>query len=301
MLSIFTKVTSGKAGLLLSKHSPEIFTGAGIGLMVMGTVTACQSTLKVDDILDWNEEKKEKIKVAREEHPDVYSEKDAAKDQSVLLVQTGVQMAKLYAKPLTFTGLGILSIMYGHKILNTRHIQAMAAYTALSEVTKQYRGRVVEELGDEADKRFLFGTEKKEIEVEKFDKNGEPTGKTKKTKAPVVNTDDISEYAKFFDSGSPHWSKNPDYNLNFLKTQQEYANQLLHSRGHVFLNDVYDALGIPRTPAGATVGWVEGLGDNFIDFGIYSTYNERARDFVNGYENVILLDFNVDGPIWDKI
>lgn len=307
MLNIITKATTalanatGRTGLLVAKHSPEIFTGIGIGCMTLGTISACKSTLKVDEVLSWNEEKKATIKRVREEQPEAYSEQDMTKDQSVLLVQTGVKMVKLYTPAFIFTGVGIASILLGHRILNARHIKAMAAYATISEGFKQYRGRVVSELGEEADKRFRYGFEKKEIEVDKFDENGEPTGKTKKSKEYVVDTKDISEYAKFFDSGSPHWSKSPEYNLNFLKSQQAYANQLLHSRGHVFLNDIYDALGLPRTSAGATVGWVDGLGDSFIDFGIFSAYNERARDFVNGYENVILLDFNVDGPIWDKI
>jgi hypothetical protein len=63
-------------------------------------------------------------------------------------------------------------------------------------------------------------------------------------------------------------------------------------------------LGIDRSKAGSVVGWVitkEGTGDNFIDFGVFDGDNPRARDFVNGREGSILLDFNVDGVIYDKI
>ena len=91
----------------------------------------------------------------------------------------------------------------------------------------------------------------------------------------------------------------------FLKDQQRYANDILKSKGHLFLNEVYDMLSIPRTKAGQVVGWIydekHPVGDNFVDFGIYDIYNERARDFVNGYERTILLDFNVDGNILDMI
>ena len=51
----------------------------------------------------------------------------------------------------------------------------------------------------------------------------------------------------------------------------------------------------------AVVGWVLGNGDNCIDFGIWDSANEKARDFVNGREGAILLDFNVDGVIYDLI
>ena len=37
------------------------------------------------------------------------------------------------------------------------------------------------------------------------------------------------------------------------------------------------------------------------DFGIYNLYDEAAKDFVNGYEPSIWLDFNVDGVIIDHI
>ena len=91
----------------------------------------------------------------------------------------------------------------------------------------------------------------------------------------------------------------------YLRHQQNYANELLRSRGYVFLNDVYDMLGIRRTKAGQIVGWVYDEKnpniDNYIDFGIYNVHYEGARDFVNGFECSILLDFNVDGPIIDLI
>jgi hypothetical protein len=51
------------------------------------------------------------------------------------------------------------------------------------------------------------------------------------------------------------------------------------------------------------VGWIDGGdGDGYVDFGIYdiAAVNNR-REFINGYEPSIILDFNVDGVIWDKI
>ena len=91
----------------------------------------------------------------------------------------------------------------------------------------------------------------------------------------------------------------------FLKQQMNYANDVLKKRGYVFLNEVYEMLGIPKTKAGKIVGWIydekNPIGDNFIDFGIYNENREKNRDFVNGYERVILLDFNVDGDILDMI
>lgn len=113
---------------------------------------------------------------------------------------------------------------------------------------------------------------------------------------------ELSQYARFFDEACPAWTKNSEYNLSFLKLQQQYANDILKSKGHIFLNDVYDMLGMPRTKAGQVVGWVYNetnpVGDNYVDFGIFEEHN---RKFVNGYETSILLDFNVDGCILEVL
>ena len=87
----------------------------------------------------------------------------------------------------------------------------------------------------------------------------------------------------------------------FLNGQQNFANDLLQARGHVFLNEVYDMLGIPRSQAGAVVGWVKEFGDGYVDFGIFDGKTSQARSFVNGEERNILLDFNVAGVIYDLI
>ena len=123
---------------------------------------------------------------------------------------------------------------------------------------------------------------------------------------------DISGYARFFEKYTqdedgnsilnPHWESNNEYNLMFIKAQERYANDLLKAKKRVFLNDVYEMLGLPRTKAGQIVGWVydpeSPKGDNYIDFGLYAD-NLSYSDYVNGFDQAILLDFNVDGNIWE--
>lgn len=112
----------------------------------------------------------------------------------------------------------------------------------------------------------------------------------------------VSYCAAWFNEKCIPWTKDPETNKFFLLHQQDYANEKLKARGYLFLNDVYDMLGIPRTKAGQVVGWVydpeSTTSDSYVDFGIFDTRNE---DFINGYENSILLDFNVDGCILDQI
>jgi hypothetical protein len=88
---------------------------------------------------------------------------------------------------------------------------------------------------------------------------------------------------------------------------------MLKSKGSLFLNEVYDLLGIERTKTGAIVGWIydknNPVGDNEVDFGIFDVkfHDDMVGDglaqrrFVNGLEDVVLLNFNVDGPILDRV
>lgn len=129
-------------------------------------------------------------------------------------------------------------------------------------------------------------------------------GNSKKTQGIEELNDarSLSMYARFFDECCPAWTTSSEYNLHFLLAQQQHANNLLKARRYLFLNEVYDMLGIPRSKAGQCIGWIydeqNPVGDNHVDFGIYDRYNS---DFVNTRKNTILLDFNVDGMILDRI
>jgi hypothetical protein len=111
--------------------------------------------------------------------------------------------------------------------------------------------------------------------------------------------DGLSPYARIFDEYSEAWEKNAEYNKAFLMNQQNWLNDRLRAKGHVFLNEVYDRLGLERTPAGQIVGWVwNGDYDNYIEFDLFNPKNEP---FLSGRENSVVLDFNVDGPIQNLI
>jgi hypothetical protein len=278
--------------LLAQKASPQILFGVGVVGMVGSTVLACRATLKMESVLNDATEKLETAKSLQ--HRD-YSEKDRSRDISLIYFQSGVKVAKLYAPAVIVGGLSIYALTSSHRILTRRNIALTAAYGALEKGFNEYRARVVEKYGEEEDRNLRYGTTQVEI----------VDPKTKKTKTVTrVNPNDPSIYARFFDPVSPSWSKEPEYNMIFLKCQQNYANDLLRSRGHVFLNEVYDMCGIDRSKAGAVVGWLltdDGSTDNFVNFGIFDDKTDRIRDFVNGREGAILLDFNVDGVIYDKL
>lgn len=109
-------------------------------------------------------------------------------------------------------------------------------------------------------------------------------------------------YAVFFDETCTGWQRDAEANKFFLLRQQEYLNEKLKHQGYLFLNDALDAIGSPRTKAGQVVGWVydpeSSDRDSYVDLGLFKDCNREA---INGYSKAILLDFNVDGDILDRI
>jgi hypothetical protein len=281
-----------RSALLAQKNSPGVLFGAGVVGMTASTVLACRATLKMDKVV---EEAKDKMKVARTlDHPE-YSDLDRQRDLTLIRYQTTVKIVRLYAPAIIVGGVSIAALSKSHSILNKRNAALTAAYAALDKGFNEYRSRVIAKYGEEEDRDLRYGTR----QVATTDSE---TGERKLITR--VAPGDPSIYARFFDENSPSWNREPEYNLFFIKCQQNYANDLLHSRGHLFLNEVYGMLGIPHSKAGAVVGWIltpEGHTDNYVNFGVFEGKTEQARDFVNGFEGSILLDFNVDGVIFDKI
>lgn len=295
-----------RMGFKIKKASPEIMVVAGVVGVVASTVMACKATTKVNDILE--ETRKQVDDVHNVLDSDViteeeYNNDDAKKDLAIIYTQTGVKLIKLYAPSVLVGALSITGILASHKILKKRNVALTAAYATIDRSFKEYRGRVVERFGKELDRELRYNIKAQEIEEKTVDKDGNET--IEKKTISVVDPNMYSDYARIFDNGSMGWTKDPEYNLMFLKLQQNQANDRLRAQGYLFLNDVYDMLGIPRTKAGQIVGWIydeeNPVGDNFVDFGIYDIYNEKACDFVNGRERSIVLDFNVDGNILDMI
>lgn len=300
------KVT-GRAGLTVKKYSPEILLVVGITSAVGSTILACLATLKVDEVKKTHQDKVDRIndcweKVKDGEIPlDEYSEQDHKRDLTVVYTQTAVDYIKLYGPAVTLGALSIVALVGGHGIMKKRNVALVAAYKAVEEGFNAYRQRVRDEYGEDTDYMFKNGLKAETVTETEVGEDGKQH-KVKKTKFAAIDGATPSVYARFFDESCRQWCKTPEYNLMFLNAQQEYFNHILISKGHVFLNEVYDALGIPRTQAGTMVGWVmrkDGKGDNKIDFGVYNGDSERAVAFVNGNERSILLDFNVDGVIYD--
>lgn len=282
----------GRSGLILKKYSPEILTGVGVVTGISAGVLAVRATLKAEPVLDRIRSDIQGVKELRDagklDNPQEYG-----RTLGIVYGLGAIELGRLYGPSITL-GLASVSCVIGaHGIMRKRNAALVVAYNAIEKSFSEYRSRVVDAIGEEKELVIRRGILQEEV-------TDEETGKKK-----IVSTFDpngVSAYAKFFDEYNAQWSKTPEYNLMFLKNQQNWANDQLHARGHLFLNEVYEALSIPHTKAGAVCGWVvSGDGDNFVDFGMYDVESDAAREFINGYERSILLDFNVDGVIYDKI
>lgn len=296
-----------KAGLKLKVHSPEILVAAGIVSTVAGAVLACKATLKVNEVLDEAKTNIEAVHEAKEngktEAGIVYDEQDAKKDLTIVYTQTGVKLIKLYGPAILLGTLGIASIVKSTDILKKRNIALAAAYTAVDKGFKEYRGRVVERFGKDIDRELKHGIKAEVIEKRVVDEDGNE--KTVEETYNVYDPNQYSPYSIVFDDGNIGWNPDPELTKAFLINQQNYANEILKNRGYLFLNEVYKMLGARQTKSGQVVGWYydekNPTGENFVDFGMFDIYNPKARDFVNGLEKVIILDFNVDGNIMDYV
>jgi hypothetical protein len=296
--SLAISKAGGRPLLVARKYSPEILTGVGIVAGVGATVVAARQTLHLEDRLEQMRHEIDLVKEKQLEHDDeghpLHDPSEIQKDLTKAYLRGTGRIVKLYLPVITLTAISVGSILAAHGIMHKRNVALLAAYKLVEENYDTYRERVREKLGEDADLDFLTDADNK---TEKDKETGEV-----KTVSTINPTKLKSNYGRFFDESNINFKKNAEYNLIWLRGHEAFFNEMLKARGHVFLNEVYDALGYERTGAGSVVGWIMGgEGDNYIDFGIYNVDNERARAFVNGDERAVFLDFNVDGTIWDKI
>ena len=293
------KRTIGKVKLGAKEHSPEILLALGIVSGIAAIVAACKATTKVEPIVDAHKDAVEKLHVDPEDGETAIV--PAKKDVARVYAATGLELAKTYAPAIALEVVSITSIMASYNILHARNVALTSAYAILDKAFRDYRGRVRAELGEQADRKYLTGAKEEVITKKVTDENG----KTKTVKETVLTGGEISGYDKFFDECNDNWVRDPESNLWFIVRQQKWANDKFKAQGYLFLNDVYEMLGLEKTKAGQVVGWIfdgkDDIGDNYIDFGIEDGNSPACRRFINGFEPSVLLHFNVDGPILNRL
>jgi len=268
-----------REALIVRKNSPHIFFVAGVVGVIGGTVLACKATLKLEKTLEECKQDLLDVKLAKEAVE--------ATDREVAIVYTKnvVKVAKIYAPAAGVMFISIAALTQSHTILSKRNKALTAAYSSLLAAFESYRARVREVVGEEKERDLYFGA------IDGVDENGDPI--------KIIGDQHPSANARWFDETSSEFQKDAEMNRVFVLAQEHYANQRLTHYGHVFLNEVYDMLGMDRTGAGAILGWVSGPGrKNYIDFGVFEARNSKN---LAGWERNLFLDFNIDGNILGEI
>ncbi len=269
--------SAGRSALKLKKNSPHILFGLGVTGVIGGTVLACRATLKLERHINEFESEVEENK----EHA-------TGQDMAYIYGKHTGKIVALYAPAVLVGGAGLICLTTSHVQLTKRNGALTVAYAGMLRAYDEYRGRVREEVGEEKEVELFHG-----VDIEKAIING------KAVEVKTVDVNKLSQYTRIFDESNANYVKDAEINRVFIQCQQNYFNHLLQVRGHVFLNEVYQHLGFEHCRAGAIVGWaINKNGDNYIDFGLFEAHSAR---FINGDERAIVLDFNVDGVIFDLI
>lgn len=284
--------TAHRAVLKLKKNSPKILFVAGVVGMVGTSVMSARAAVKTQPALD---AAKTKLNDIQRYSGDGQMTADATKAETIAVYrETGFDLFKAYAPAVVLGVASVAALTKSHQILTTRNAAIGAAYAGLDKAFKEYRQRVVAELGQQKDTEFAYGVETKDVVV--YDEAGNAMVKEQKR----IPKDAKSLYGKWFDESNRNWEKPSGYNYTWLDSQQRWCNELLKRRGHLFLNEVYDVLGYERTSVGALVGWLYDSKDP--DFDPYVSFGfGNNPDFIAGFERTVFLDFNVGGEIYHML
>lgn len=282
----------GSSKLYFKKNGPAILTGVGVVGFVGTTVLVARATIKAKPVID--DIRHGLTAIENQEIDGSYTRKQQANDYGRAIVDATKDLTRIYGPSVLLGATSITCIISAHGMLKKQNAALVAAYGALDFGFKAYRQRVMDELGPEKERDIYRGVSGRLIEAD------EETGEA----CEIEQFADVipSVYGRFFDETSRYWKKNAEYNLTFLISSQSYCNDVLNTRGHLFLNEVYDMLGFERTKTGQVVGWLKkGKGDGYVDFDIHNIASDISRAFVNGLERVVFLDFNCDGPIINSL
>nr|DAX58721.1 MAG TPA: hypothetical protein [Caudoviricetes sp.] len=298
-MSITTAFYTGVARI--SKHAPTILSvTASAGVIATGYL-AWKAGTRFEDVegRDWDR-RKECLRNA-DTIPDEDVPKIERKNRILFILDTVRTVA-----PAAIVGAATITMIYFSNSISKKRLAAMgAAYATLQTAFDGYKRTMVEALGKESVDKILKpklpNAGKSAEEILSSDNKSDAAYVSD---AVVNSLKALSPYARIIaEESSTCWDPNEDYTSQNLAAVQLWANRRLERKGHLFLNEVFDQLGLSRTREGAVVGWLKnGEGDNYVSFGDFdaSIYRVPSDDYTRVDSNFV-VDFNVDGVIWDKI
>lgn len=271
--------TAGRTLLKAQKNSPTLLFVAGVGGVVAATVLACRATLKVEDVITNTHDEMTNAEMLRSRNQSTEHEYNAQKRHIVL--NGAFSITKLYGPALVVGVVSIGCLTKSHRQLTQRNAALTAAYVSLQNFLEGYRGRVREAIGEEKERDVYYASTP--VELVQDTENG-PV-KVFGT-APGMR----SPYATIFDDKNTMFQESAVFNQHLFRIQSEMLTNKLRAQGHLFLNEVYDRLGCPRTPTGQVCGWAIGdpKSDDFVEIRAFPMHD---------YHGSFMLDFNVGGHV----
>lgn len=300
---------AGQGKLILIKNGPHLMVYGGLIGVGVAIYEYCKATIQLEEARKQHRQTLEAIRTSIEDNKERadFDQKHYSKLIFEEKRDYGLVLVKRYWAPTTLTLASFGLILTGFHKINARLGVMTVAYKALEDSYARYRQNVLEDAGEEKDREYLYGLKREKVEGVIVDEDGNK----KKVDAEVLkpkNNQEWSVYSRFFDEYSSKWTSNASYNMMFLNAMESTADDKLYAQRYLFLSDVFEALGLPDCEMAHVVGWYLTPKEwrehkKHVDFRIMdlAQLSESKRLFVNGYEPSILLDFNVDGVIWDKV
>jgi hypothetical protein len=223
------KTTISKVGFNLKKHSPAIFTGAGIVGLGATAYLAYKSRDKVEAVVE---------EIERKNDLDIPINKmEVAKD-----------IAEAIYQPVVVGVASVTCILLAQKIQNNR-IKTLVGALAVEQARNVYfEKKYRKQHGDEEYERFVTPTE--EEEYVEIDKKGKEKVTVKEVKSDIDKT-----IGQWFSESDEYVSDDHSYNVAFIDSVNDRLQTIMFQRGTLLLNEVREALGFDRIKAGALLGW----------------------------------------------
>lgn len=303
------KVGAKNIGNTLYNNSPKIFVCAGGGLILAGTIDACRASMA--HAHDISEAKKgiESLKAYYKEvqnsaNPDSYTKKQYHKEVADIILPVAADFAMDLIRPGALLLGGYIGIGVGVNQLDSRYFAMAGIANGLAESFEQYRKNVIEEAGEEADARYMYGL----TDTKGVDSAGADTDGDEKKELSAAENEEVPKdiYTFYFRRGNPHWDSNNNFNVLFLINAQRDLTTKLHIEGSLFRSEAIKMLGGTVEsgdivyPRDNLVGWKMGNGDDCVDFGIFDAdghIQPWVRKFMASHDDCIPIRLNCDGNI----
>ena len=292
MSFIGTAISAAK--LAVKAKAPTLMVVGGIGLMGGAAVLGARQTLNVEEIMGDHLPDLEKIQEGESLELEGYTTELVRADRIMVYTRLLLDLGKNYALPIGMFVGGVALVAAGHNVLVKRNAVLAVAFTGLQTAFQNYRSRVVNEFGHEADQAMLSGYRSTEVVDE--------DGKVAVIRERDWEKADEDMYNRVFEQGeSTEWTRDSSINRHFIATQQKMAQDRLGWSGVLYLSDVYKALGFGETPVSRVVGWKvtrnpDGTKEYpTVDFGLDKVDNPLSWE--ENREGAIYLDFNCQGLI----